>query len=251
MAGVVSNIWRHPIKGIGCERLETVALSAGKTMPLDRVWAVTHEASRFDQTNPQWTPCNNFIRGAKAPELQAISCAVDGAGSMTLTDANHAPFTFNPDNPADHVAFIDWLAQFIPDNRAQPAALVSAPDRGMTDSDFPSISILNHSSLRALSQKAGKPVEMERFRGNIWFDGLAPWEEFDWIGKTIRIGGAELIIRERIGRCMATTVNPVTGKQDVDTLKVLEGGWDHTDFGVYGEVVKSGTINLNDTVERI
>jgi len=243
----VAHIFCHPIKGVGRFSYESVRLDEGRTMLADRTWAVTHEATKFDTAAPAWTACNNFIRGAKAPELQAISISQYALGSdMVLTHPEHEPFRFNPENAAEHQGFINWLAQFVPDNRSQPKALVAAPERGMTDSPFPSISILNLASLKELSDKAGRPMAPERFRGNIWLDGVDAWEEFDWIGKTMRIGEAHVVIRERIGRCMATTVDPLTGKQDVDTLKVLKAGWDHTDFGVYGEVIKTGMVDKYD-----
>lgn len=227
--------------------LKAIRLEAGKTMLGDRLWAVTHEASKFDAEAPAWTPCNNFIRGAKAPALQAISVSqYEVGGDMVLTHPDHPPFSFNPEDGAQHAGFIEWLTQFVPENRAQPKALVAAPDRGMTDSPFPSISILNLASLKELSAKAGVDMEPERFRGNLWLDGLNAWEEFDWIGKTLRIGEAHVVIKERIGRCMATTVNPATGIQNVDTLKILKASWGHTDFGVYGEVVKTGMVDRYD-----
>ncbi len=243
----VAHIFCHPVKGIGRMGLDAIRLDAGKTMPGDRVWAVAHEASTFKADAPAWTPCNNFIRGAKAPELQAVAVSQYVAGSdMVLTHPNHPPFRFNPENEGEHAGFMAWLAQFVPANRAQPKALVAAPDRGMTDSPFPSISILNLASLAALSAKAGTHMDPARFRGNIWLDGVEAWEEFDWIGKTLRIGDAHVVVRERIGRCMATTVNPATGAQDIDTLSLLESNWGHTDFGVYAEVVKTGMVDLYD-----
>ncbi len=243
----VAHIFCHPVKGVGRMALDAVRLNPGKTMPQDRIWAVTHEASRFDAGSPGWAACNNFIRGAKAPALQAIAISQYVAGSdMVLTHPAQPPFRFNPENEAEHEGFIEWLAQFVPDNRARPKALVAAPDRGMTDTPFPSISILNLASLAELSAKAGMAMDPARFRGNIWLDGVDAWEEFDWIGKTLRIGEARVVIRERIGRCMATTVDPATGAQNVDTLKLLQAGWGHTDFGVYGEVVQAGMVEQYD-----
>ncbi|HBQ35556.1 MAG TPA: molybdenum cofactor biosysynthesis protein, partial [Rhodobacteraceae bacterium] len=64
-----------------------------------------------------------------------------------------------------------------------------------------------------------------------------------------RIGTVELDIKERIGRCMATTANPETGKRDADTLDALKTHWGHTQFGVYGVVVKAGQINIGDKFE--
>ncbi|MCP4818174.1 MAG: MOSC domain-containing protein, partial [Shimia sp.] len=85
--------------------------------------------------------------------------------------------------------------------------------------------------------------------GNIWLDGFAPWEEFDWIGKTLRIGTTEIEVRERITRCLATTSNPDTGRRDADTLGVLNDSFGHQDFGVYGVVTKSGDITVGDIAE--
>ena len=74
-------------------------------------------------------------------------------------------------------------------------------------------------------------------------------KEFDWVGKRLRIGGAEFDINERITRCLATTANPATGLRDADTLGALQDNWGHKQFGVYGVVVKSGQINLGDEIE--
>ena len=40
-------------------------------------------------------------------------------------------------------------------------------------------------------------LAMERFRGNVWLDGLAPFAEFDLVGRDLRVGGATLRVRER------------------------------------------------------
>ena len=80
---------------------------------------------------------------------------------------------------------------------------------------------------------------MERFRGNVWLDGLAPFAEFDLVGRDLRLGTARLRVRERITRCKATTVDPATGISDADTLGALRAGWGHQDFGVYAEVHRS------------
>jgi uncharacterized protein YcbX len=118
----------------------------------------------------------------------------------------------------------------------------------MSDAPFASISVLNLASLRALGQKLGQQLDPRRFRGNLWLDGLAPWEEFDLVGKTLSIGTARLEIVERITRCRATEANPDTGARDANTLRALEDGWGHQDFGVYAMVRTGGPIAIGDTV---
>jgi uncharacterized protein len=245
----VAHLWRHPIKGHGVEAVAATVLEAGRTMPWDRVWAIAHEAARIAPDAPGWAPCANFGRGAKSPALMAIRAATDEAtGRITLSHPDAAPITVDPDDPSDRARLVAWVTPLSDPGRAQPA-FVTRAGVGLTDSDFPSVSILNLASLRALSQRVGRPLAMERFRGNVWIDGLAPWQEWEWLGREIRLGGATLTVRERIGRCKATTVDPATGRPDADTLGALEAGWGHRDFGVYAEVTAGGPVAVGDPVE--
>lgn len=239
----LTRITRHPIKGHGREDLASVSLSPGACLPWDRHWAVAHEAARLTDG---WNPCANFARGAKAPALMAVTSRLDEAtGEVTLSHPEQGRLVFRPDAKEELPRFLDWVRPLNPSDRAQPARIVKA-GRGMTDSDFPSVSILSEASLRALSESMDVTLSPDRFRGNLWIEGAEPFAEFDWIGREIRIGGAVLRIRERITRCLATTVNPKTGTRDADTLKGLEAGFGHQDFGVYAIVVSGGRLALGD-----
>jgi uncharacterized protein YcbX len=92
----------------------------------------------------------------------------------------------------------------------------------------------------------GAELTPRRFRGNIWLDGLAPWEEFGWVGREIAVGGARLRVVERVVRCNLTRTNPETGIRDADTLGALETHYGHKDFGVYCEVIAGGTVTEGD-----
>ncbi|WP_368186400.1 MOSC domain-containing protein [Aestuariibius sp. HNIBRBA575] len=244
--GIVANIWRHPIKSHGREALEEVVLRAGQAMPWDRHWAIAHEDSDADGSG--WARCLNFSRGARAPQLAAIHATLDvDARQLTLTHPDLDDLVFWPDDTPD--AAVAWSKPLVPDGRVQPARLVRAASQAMTDSKWPSVSILNLASLRDLSNKAGMTLDMRRFRGNIWLDGLAPWQEFDWIGKTIRIGNVTFDIREPIERCLHTHDNPETGARDGNTLTVLQSQWGHKNFGVFGAVTQDGDIRLGDKIE--
>jgi len=252
MTGCVAEIRRHPIKAHGRERLARVTLAPGRTMPWDRTWAVAHEAARLTPGAPAWAPCANFCRGAKAPELQAINARLDTAtATITLTHPKRPALAFRPDDPADTARFLAWVAPLCPPERAQPARLVKVPGRGMTDTAFPSISLINLASHRALEEQIGFTISPLRWRGNILVEGLAAWQEFSWVGHRLRIGGAELRVRERIGRCLATAANPETGQRDADTLGTLEKTWGHHQLGVYAEVTSGGEITEGDPIEVI
>ena len=239
----LTRITRHPIKGHGREDLASVSLSPGACLPWDRHWAVAHDAARLAEG---WSPCANFARGAKAPGLMAITSILNEAtGEVMLSHPDRGEITFRPDDVVDLPRFLDWVMPLNPPERALPDRIVSV-GRGMTDSDFPSVSVLSETSLAALSEAMGTALSPHRFRGNLWIDGAEPFAEFDWIGSSIRIGDAVLEIRERITRCLATSANPTTGLRDADTLGALERGFEHQDFGVYAVVTKGGRIATDD-----
>ncbi len=243
MTGRLARISRHPIKGHGREDLASVPLVVGECLPFDRHWAVAHEAARLQEG---WNPCVNFARGAKAPALMAITAKLDEATlAVTLAHPEVGPLTFRPDDPVDLPRFLNWVRPLNPTDRAQPERIVAA-GRGMTDSSFPSVAILSSTSLADLSARMGMNLSVHRWRGNLWLDGAAPWAEFDWIGRHIRVGDAVLKIEERITRCKATTVNPDTGQPEGDTLSALDAAFGHQDFGVYATVVEGGAVSVGE-----
>lgn len=245
MSGRLTAIWRHPVKGLGREALDSCELGAGTTLPWDRAWAVAHEAARLDGGN--WVPCANFARGAKAPALMAVTARFDPETRLvSLAHPDREEITFDPDG--DVAALIDWLRPLIPEGRAAPSQVVRAAGPGFTDSAFPSISIANAASLRALSQRAGRTLAPHRFRANLWIDGLAPWEELDLVGQSLHVGDAVLDVREPIDRCRATHVDPETGFVDTDILGLLESGYGNIRFGVYATVRQGGRIARGDLV---
>ena len=248
MAGRVAGIWRHPIKAHGREALDAVRLSPDRTLPGDRAWAVLREGAEPD--GPGWVSCGHFSRAAKNPALQAITARLDDeTGRISLSHPERPDFSFDP--ATEGPAFIDWLRPLSRGGAPRPARLIRAAERGMTDTPFASISILNAASHRAVAQRLGREISPGRWRGNLLLDGLAPWEEFDWIGRRLRIGDAVLRIEERIGRCQATSASIRTGRRDTDMLRLLSEGWGHTDFGVYAVVEEGGKIARGDRAELL
>lgn len=239
----LAHIYRHPIKAYGREKLASVRLSAGQGLPFDREWAVAHEAASIA---PGWNPCMNFTRGAKAPALMAVTAALDEASrTVTLSHPTAGDVTVAPDQPADQARLLAWAEPLIPSGRARPSAVVRG-GVAMTDSDYPSISILSLASLADLGQRMGMDLSIHRWRGNLWLDGSAAWDEWGWIGQRFRLGEATLEIVERITRCVATTVDPDTGRVQGDTLTALETAYGHQDFGAYARVIDGGSIATGD-----
>lgn len=247
MTARVTEIFRHPIKSHGRESLASVALIAGQTMPYDRLWAVAHERSEADGSI--WAACRNFTRVAGSPALAAISAELDEASeTLTLRHPARTDLTFRPDE--DCTRLLAWLEGFTPQNRPQPVRLLRGATRGFTDSERGHLTLCNRASHRAVEETIGHPLAIERWRGNLWIDGAPAWAENNWIGREIRLGGAVLKILARTQRCLATHANPETGERDAQVLTALDS-FGHRDFSVKAEVVRDGTVALDDTVELL
>ena len=240
----VGGLYRHPVKSHGREALDAVTLRAGEPMPFDRLWAIAHDQSRAEPGD--WAACVNFSRVSKAPALMAITAVYDeGRGTLTLSHPKRPDITLDPDT--EGAALVEWTLPLVPQDRAQPAQVLRLGGRGYTDSDFPSVTLCNSASHRAVEDRMGRTLSIHRWRGNIWIDDADPWAEFDWIGREIAVGDAVLRGVERTDRCLATTANPDTGARDADTLAALDG-FGHRDFSIRCEVLQGGDVRLGDPV---
>lgn len=248
----VAQIWRHPIKAHGRERIDHVTLEQGKAMPWDRVWAVAHERSCFDVDRPGWNPPGDFSRGASAPRLQQIECMTDPSyRSITFTHPDRPALTIDPDSHDGGCEFIQWVMPVTLGARLLPARLVRAPGEAMTDTGYQSVSLINLASHRAIEAQIGQPLSPLRWRGNLLIDDLPAWEEMAWPGLRLRIGEVELDVVEPIERCRMTEANPETGIRDADTLRALRDGFGHQFSGVYAKVVTGGSLVEGDAIEVV
>lgn len=246
----VAALWRHPIKSHGRESVERADLKAGGTFPGDRIWAIRHAACRIDPQAPVWGVKANFMTGVRHPVLAAIRSRLDdGSGIVDLSHPATGAIRVNPDLPADQARLVAWLAPLTEGAGPQPEGVIRLPGRGMTDSDWPSVSLINLASHAEVARHLGQDLAAERWRCNIWTTGLAPWAERDLVGRRLRIGVAELLVREHIGRCMHTAANPDTGLRDADTLGALRALTGEQDFGIFCEVTRGGAIRPGDRIE--
>lgn len=248
-------IRRHPVKSAGGEGLDRVTLTAGCRLPGDREWAVLTEAGERhaqdgggdgngDGGPDGWLPKSCFLRGVRAPQLQAVTGGwVDGR--LALRHPARPDVTLDP--ATEGARLVAWLRPLWPDDAPAPTRLV----RGAgvwTDEKQPWVSILSLASLRDLEARTGRTLGLHRWRGNLWVEGWAPWAERAMIGQIIRIGDAVLRVTEPIGRCKATDADTNAGARDIDMLAALERHCGRTDFGVFAEVVSGGTVAPGDAV---
>lgn len=124
--------------------------------------------------------------------------------------------------------------------------------------DVKPVTLVSLASVEELSRRGGldRPVDARRFRMLVEIDGCSPHEEDTWAGRQVRIGEAEVRVGNPVPRCVITTLDPDSGRRDFPTLSVIRGYRgvskdNELEFGVYGEVVRPGTIGVGDPVEPL
>lgn len=249
----LSAIYRHPIKSLGEEALDSVALEAGRPVPHDRSWAIAHGGA-WDPANPSWLGGSaSMVSTNYVPRLAQVSSRYDAAtGSVHLSHPDLGDLSVQPSDPLHHPVLTNWLEPLLEGTgRKGPFHVCEAPGVAFTDFEETHISIATQNSLRALEQHVGQSLEHIRFRMNLWLEGPAPWSELDWVGREIEIGAVRLKVIDRDGRCNATNANPTTGKRDTQIPALLRKTFGHMDFGVYAQVTQGGTIRTGDTARLV
>jgi hypothetical protein len=133
----------------------------------------------------------------------------------------------------------------------QPLRLVRASG---TAFDVLPVSLCSAASVDEVRRRAdGVAVDERRFRPNFYLGGAGPHGEDGWVGRRVRIGG-EAVVRVvmRDSRCVMTTLDPDTGRADMDTLKLIakyRTDQPHeVNFGVYGAVEREGDVAVGDEI---
>jgi uncharacterized protein YcbX len=246
----ITDILRYPVKGLSADRLDRITLTPGETLPFDRSWAIENGPSKFDAAAPKHLPKIAFLMLMRNERLAALAASFDAA-SRTLTIRLDGAIVAEGrlDEPGGRAALEEFFAGYAAENLRGRPRIVSAPGHSFSDTNAKCLSLINLETVRDIERTLGLgPVHPLRFRGNLYVDGMPAWSEFDWLGKSVRAGGATLEAYARIDRCAATNVNPETAKRDMALPLGLLKAYDHPDCGIYLRVTAPGEIATGDPI---
>ncbi len=246
----LESIYRYPVKGLSPDRLESVGLTPGATLPFDRAWAIENGPSGFDSQHPAYLPKIKFLMLMKNERLAALETRFDEA-SCTLEVFRHGKRVAGGrlDDPLGCRLLEQFFAAYMDEELRGAPRILKSDGHSFSDVSSKVVSIASLSSLREVERVAGRPVHPLRFRANLYVDGWLPWQEFMLVGETLRIGkSATVKVVSRIVRCAATNVDPESGARDMQIPRLIDGAFGHSDFGVYAEVTGQGTIRPGDTI---
>lgn len=246
-SATIVNLYRYPVKGLSPEPLDRVTLEKGETFPFDRAFAIENGSADFDPAAPKHFPKIKFLMLMRDERLAKLKTRFDDA-TTTLHVALEGRERLAADltTAEGRTALEGFMADYMKGELRGPPRLVFAP--GFSHSDAPAklVSIINMASVRALEEKIDRKVDPLRFRGNVYVEGLKPFEDHGWVGRRFRMGDAGFKGVHRTVRCAATNVDPVTGARDMEIPAVLMREWGDADLGLYAHVSSPGSIKPGD-----
>ncbi|MEC8695166.1 MAG: hypothetical protein VXX88_08350 [Pseudomonadota bacterium] len=236
----LQSITRYPLKGFAGERLKESSIQRFQTLQGDRQYALQY-AERNPPAQEGWRPKKFFAQSVQTDLCSQIK--VD----WTLENVH---FDYQGDgllidrNPFDGDTLIEWIRSLSPDLGQLTLETLAT---GFTDEREAYISLLNRSTVTAIAKATDTSDHPERYRGNLLIDGVDPFEELSWVGRTLQIGNATFEVVNPIVRCRATECD-WHGTRTADFLDLLDRQLDTDVCGLYlrsldnSEIVKCGQL---------
>jgi uncharacterized protein YcbX len=248
----IASLQRYPVKGLSPETLASATLAKGGYFPGDRLFAIENGPAGFDPENPAHQPKIKFLMLMRNESLARLRTRyVDSITTLFIEESGREVARGDLSTREGRLAIEAFFRRFMPSELRGPPKVLTAPEGfRFTDSRRGYVSLINLASARELENAVGAPVDPLRFRGNIHIEGLAPWAEFELVGKVLTTAsGVRLKVTKRIERCAATNVDPSTGIRDLQIPKSLMEAYGHFDCGIYAEVLSGGSIAAGESFE--
>ena len=250
---IIDSLHCWPVKGFSGQRLERMELKAHAPYAHDRLWAIERAGPVFDATNPRHIPKGKFFQLVNTPKLAQLESTYDPESTrltLLLDGKEVARGALRTEEGRRTIE--DFLAQWLGELAPNRPRVVGIGTHHFFDVPKPFVSLINLETLAALGEVVGRPLEKERerFRANIYVRDLPAWAEAEWEGRTLLLNGEPAFIaRERIGRCVATEVNPETGARDVVIPRTMLQELGHKDCGLYLEPIANVTLKPGDVLQ--
>jgi MOSC domain-containing protein len=255
--GVVSAIWRYPVKSLRGEPLEAAEVTE-RGLAGDREWALSE------------TTYGGVMSARAWPAMLELGAAWDGDPAddrarvwITMPDGSAR----EAGDPATAAILSAYLRRPLGFERVRRAPLtpsereaivrgaMPAPRRDFYDEEV--IHLLASGTLDHLRALAGGAADFDprRFRANLLIDtGRAPapgFVEDAWLEGTIEIGGRVRIVGMRPALRCAITTHPQAGLPHDPAI--LRTAWQHHQayVGIFAAVGAGGTIRVGDAAELI
>jgi len=262
MSSTISSINYCPVKSVSFQTIEKCEIKKDVGIIGDRIFAFAKDldldkAQLFEKSPEErkgkW---NKVLTLKNSPVLNKYNFLFK-ENKLTLTFKDKEILTINASELSERQLLSNKILE-LENSLKKPIVLMKNEELPFFDTsisnkvDFVnSVSLLNIQSINDFQKKIDNKVEISRFRGNICIDGIKPWKEREWIGKTIKINNISFKVEKNIPRCVAINLKPTTDDNSLNLLQSLKKNYNHFEMGIYLTALDDGEINLGDKVEII
>ncbi len=259
MSASISSISYCPVKSVSFQSTNNCEIKKNIGIIGDRIFAFSkgldlNQAKLFenilDERRGKW---NKILTLKNSPVLNKYNFILQ-KNELTLTVNNNEILTINSDAAAEYDQLSNKILE-LEDSIEKPLFLMKNMEIPFFDTSISnktvlthSISLINLKSIMDFQNKTNENIEPQRFRGNIYIDGIDAWEERNWIGKIIKINNISFKVEKNIPRCVAINLKPNSDDDNLDLLKSLKKNYNHFDMGIYLTALNNGPIKIGDKI---
>ena len=252
----IKSINYSPVKSLSFESINSCNVKKNFGVLNDRIFAfsrsIDFEKAKLIEKNPNKRKLNNFLTLKNSPVLNKYNF-IYKKNKLTMLLKDKELISINSDNPENFSLISEKLLEL--------ESSLEKPIFFLKNNDFPfydttnsnnvmnSISLININSIKDLENKINKKLEIQRFRGNFYVQGIEPFEERNWINKVIKINNISFKVQSHIPRCVAINLKPKTDDNSINLLQSLKKNFNHFDMGIYLIALEDGKINVGDKIE--
>ena len=260
MSATISSINYCPVKSVSFQTIEKSQIKKDVGIIGDRIFAFAKdldlEQAKLFEKNPaerkgKW---NKVLTLKNSPVLNKYNFVLKDK-KLTLTLKDKEILTIDTNQLSEREKLSNKILE-LEGSLKQPIVLMKNDDFPFFDTsiskkvDFVnSVSLLNIQSINDFEKKIDTKIETSIFRGNICIDGLEPWKEREWIGKTIKINNVSFKVEKNIPRCVAINLKPQSDDNSFNLLQLLKKNYNHFDMGIYLTALDDGEINIENTID--
>ena len=262
MSATISSINYCPVKSISFQTIDKCEIKKDIGIIGDRIFAFAkdldlEQAQLFEKSPEErkgkW---NKVLTLKNSPVLNKYNFLYK-KNSLTLTLNDKEILTIDINELSERQLLSNKIIE-LENSLKEPIVLMKNEEFPFFDTSISnkvdfinSVSLINIQSINDFQKKINEKVEISRFRGNICIDGIKPWEEREWIGKSIKINNISFKVEKNIPRCVAINLKPTTDDNSLNLLQSLKKNYNHFEMGIYLTALDDGEINLGDKVEII
>ena len=246
----INKLYYSPVKSLSFSSVNQLEILDNIGIRFDRNFAFTRDLDdnkiNYILNNPLKRQIINFLSLKHFPELNEYNFDFK-KDILNLKKNNNIILQTNINIQSDVEVLCDKILLLIP--KLKRIKLVKDSKHPFFDT-MPSntISLINLNSIKDFEKKISKNIELERFRGNIYINGLDAWEERNWINKTLEINNIKFKVIKEIPRCSATNIKPNSSKYNLSVPLLLKQFYNHINLGIYLLPLNNGNIKLNDEI---